>query len=106
MKLLIDESAPEQLRLLFPEHDVQTVGYRGWKSKGNGELIALARDEFDAIITTDRKMPSQQNITPRDVAVVVLAAKSNDLADLALMVPQALAALQTIRRGQIIVIDA
>ena len=106
MRLLIDESMPENSRRLFIGHDVQTAGYRGWKGKGNGELIALAKDEFDAMITADQGIPHQQNLADDDIAIIVLAAKSNGLEGLRPLIPQALAALQTIRRGQIIVIDA
>jgi hypothetical protein len=33
----------------------------GWKGKGNSELIALAKDDFDALITLDQKIPHQHN---------------------------------------------
>ena len=100
MRLLLDESMPEGMRFSFIGHDVQTAGYRGWKSKSNGELLALARDEFDALITADRGIPKQQNLTDRDVAVVVIAAISNGAKDLEPWVPQVLEALQGLERGQ------
>ena len=60
MRLLLDESVPMQLRSLLVGHDVSTVRYMGWSSKSNGELLALARDEFDAFITLDRNLEHQQ----------------------------------------------
>ena len=54
MKLFIDESLNVRLRHRFPEHDTRTVEIMGWKSVGNGELLALARHEFDAFITRDQ----------------------------------------------------
>ena len=63
MRLLLDEDIPYPLRHYFPEHDVRTVQYMGWDGKSNGELLALARDEFDALITLDQRIPHQHNIT-------------------------------------------
>jgi predicted nuclease of predicted toxin-antitoxin system len=61
MKLLLDENMPHDFRYYLPEHEVRTVDYMGWKGKGNGELIALAKDDFDALITLDQKIPHQHN---------------------------------------------
>ena len=106
MRLLLDESLPEQLRFLLDEHHVETTGYRGWKSKGNGELLALARDAFDALVTMDRSIPSQQNLTDRDVAVIVLVARSNRLEDLRPLVAQLQESLRGLERGQVVHVNA
>ena len=106
MRLLLDESLPEQLRHLLNEHHVETTGYRGWKSKGNGELLALARDTFDALVTMDRSIPNQQNLTDRDVAVIVLVATSNSLDDLRPLVPKLQETLRSLGRGQVVHVNA
>ena len=72
-----------------------------WSGKSNGELLRLARDQFDAFITADQSIPSQQNITERDVAVVVLAARSNGIDDLTPLVR-----LPLTKRGEVIHIEA
>ena len=102
MRLLLDESVPVQLRFLLIGHDVQTTRYRGWESKGNGELLALARDDFDALVTNDQGIPYQQNLTGQDVAVIVLAARSNRIEDLQPLVPQVLEALRDLGRGRVV----
>lgn len=102
MKLLIDESLDIRLRHRFPEHDTRTVEYMGWKSIGNGELLALARQEFDVFITRDQKIPDQQNITPEEIPIIVLHARSNRMSDLELLVPQILETLHSIKRGQVV----
>ena len=53
------------------------------------------------MITRDRNMENQQNITA-DVAVVILYARSNALRDLRPMAPKILETLKTIQRGQVI----
>ena len=106
MRLLLDESVPMQLRSLFVGHDVSTVRYMEWSSKSNGELLALARDEFDAFITLDRNLEHQQNITERDIPIIVLIARRSRIDYLEPLVPQVLEALQNLNRGQIFRIEA
>jgi predicted nuclease of predicted toxin-antitoxin system len=96
MKLLLDECLPIDLRHDIPGHDVFTVGFMGWKGVKNGQLLSLAAsDGFDALITTDRNIEHQQNLTALPVAVIVLHT-SNDLNDLRLIVPNLLRALTTL----------
>ena len=102
MRLLLDESLPVRLRRHFVGHEVRTVRYMGWLSAGNGDLIPLARDEFDAIITCDKRMRHEQRLTSEDVAIVTLDVTSNDMDRLLPIIPRALAALTTLERGQII----
>ena len=83
MRVLLDEMLPRKLNRLLPEGvDVVTVRERGWDSKKNGELLILAEKEFDILLTTDRGIPHQQDLSRFDLEVVVLSAKSNRLSDL------------------------
>ena len=102
MKLLLDESVNVRLRFLFPDHDARTVDYMRWKGIGNGELLALARQEFDVFITRDREIPNQQNITAEEIPIIVLYVRSNNMKDLEPLVPQVLEALPDIRRGEVV----
>ena len=106
MRLLLDESMDVRLRHMFVGHEVRTVRYMGWDSKSNGELLALARDEFDVFITVDQKIPDQQNITGSDVAIIVLAARTNAMVNLLPLIPRVLDVLQDLKRGEIVRIGA
>ena len=77
----------------------------GWKSKSNGELLALARHMFDAIITSDREMVTKQTLATHDVSVIILIARSNDIRDHEPLVPRILETLRTVRRGRIYCIE-
>ena len=101
MRLLLDESVPWELRHYLPHHEVFTVRYMGWNGKSNGELLALARDGFDVLVTTDQKLPYQQNVKETDVAVVILVARTNDFNDLRLLVPALIDHLYSVKRGKI-----
>jgi hypothetical protein len=71
----------------------------GWTTIKNGELLALAAERFDAFVTVDRNPSFQQNLGSFPIAVVVLRAKSNRLADLRPLVPHLLAAIEAAPRG-------
>ena len=72
----------------------------GWAGTKNGQLLALAAAEFDVFITVDRNLSFQQNLLTFDIAVVVLQAPSNRLADLKPLVPKILSILPTVTKGQ------
>lgn len=83
MRVLLDEMLDRRLKRWLPEGvEAVTVRERGWDSKKNGELLTLAEKEFDVLLTTDRGIPHQQNLSRFDLTVVVLTAKSNRLSDL------------------------
>lgn len=68
----------------------------GWSTVKNGELLVLASASFDVFVTVDRNLSFQQNLANLPVAVVVLRAKANRLADLMPLVPKLLAAIDSV----------
>jgi hypothetical protein len=102
VRLLLDDCVDRRLSREIVGHDVQTVTRQGWAGKRNGELLSLAAGQFDVFITVDRKLPRQHDVTQLDLAVVVLVAPSNRLADLKSLVPRLLAILGNLQAGQVI----
>lgn len=47
-----------------------------WAELDNGALLKAAEDQFDVLITTDRKLRFQQNLTARQLAILVLPTTS------------------------------
>jgi len=80
-------------------HNVMTARQMGWTSIKNGELLALASKYFDLFVTVDRKLPTQQNLAAYSLAVIVLQARTNRLADLEALVPDLLRAIESARSG-------
>jgi hypothetical protein len=72
----------------------------GWAGKRNGELLSFAAAHFDVLVTVDRKLPLQHDVAQCGIAVVVLVAVSNRLADLKPLVPQLLTILDQLVPGQ------
>jgi hypothetical protein len=100
VRILLDECVDRRLARDITGHVVATVPEMGWAGRRNGELLSLAVDHFDVFITSDRNLPSQQDLTEFDIAVVVLAGRSNRLEDLRLLLPRLLQALPSVLRRQ------
>jgi hypothetical protein len=77
VKVLFDQGTPLPLRKVLPEHAVESAYERGWSALQNGDLIAAAEQAgFEVLVTTDRNLKYQQNLTNRKVAIVVLLSAS------------------------------
>ena len=74
MLVLFDNGTPRTLaRHLIGQHAVTEARARGWEQLGNGELLDAAEAAgFDVLVTTDKNLRYQQNLTGRKLAVVVL----------------------------------
>jgi len=101
MRILLDESIDERFRDSLPARDCQTARYAGMAGLENGELLAAAESaKFDIFLTVDQGIEYQQNLTRRNIAIVILRPKSNRLTDLLSLLPSCLAHIYSIRPGQ------
>jgi predicted nuclease of predicted toxin-antitoxin system len=83
MKVLLDECLPVDLRRGFTGHEVHTAEWAGFKGMQNGELLAAAEMAgYQLLVTTDQGFPSQQKLAGRAIAIVVVRAPTNKIADL------------------------
>ena len=78
MRVLIDECLPVALKgnLAAMGHECQTVRFAGFGSKKNGELLTIAEGRWDVLLTSDRNIKYQQNMTGRNVSILILCVKS------------------------------
>lgn len=58
-----------------------TVAEQGWSGITNGELLSRAEQNFDVLVTMDQDLQYQQNVKDRDLAVIVVQARSNRPSD-------------------------
>jgi predicted nuclease of predicted toxin-antitoxin system len=72
MRILFDQGTPVPLRSEFSGHKVATVYEVGWDRLSNGELLREAESKYDLLITTDQNLRHQQNLTGRQLAILVL----------------------------------
>lgn len=99
MRVLLDECVDWRLARDIVGHDVKSAHQMGWTAIKNGALLALASAQFDVFVTTDRNLSFQQNLGAYSVAVIVLRAKTNRLADLRPLIPGLLAAIDSATPG-------
>jgi predicted nuclease of predicted toxin-antitoxin system len=73
MRILFDQATPVPLRAYLSGHTVSTAAERGWDELRNGDLLTAAENAgFEVLVTTDKNMQYQQNLSTRRVAIVVL----------------------------------
>jgi hypothetical protein len=104
MRVLLDENLPRLICKRFAGHACRTVGECGWSGKKNGELLKLAAEEFDVLVTLDKSFPHQQNLALQRLALLIIRARSNRIQDLLPAIPACLAALASIQPGQIVTV--
>ena len=104
MRVFLDECIDWRLSRDLIGHEVKSARQMGWTAIKNGELLALVAEAFDVFVTVDRNLAFQQNVASVRVAVVVLRAKSNRLADLRTLVPELLSSLGRAVPGQVLLI--
>ena len=105
MKLLLDECTPQRLKADITGHEILTVNDVGLRGVKNGALRAAAGN-FEALITVDRRMALQQNLSGLDLALIVLVAQPCRYPQLKPLVPKVLDVLKTIKPGEVIEIGS
>ena len=74
MLILFDHVTPKGIARFLLGHTVIKAKDRGWDTLTNGDLLAEAeRAGFDVLLTADKNMRYQQNLTGRKIALVVLS---------------------------------
>ena len=80
MLVLLDEQLPRHLAREIGGHNVSTVQQRGWAGLKNGELLRVAADAgFEVLVTADRNLQFQQNLSQFRLGIILLIAPSNAL---------------------------
>jgi hypothetical protein len=73
MRVLFDQSTPVPIRPLLAGHSVRTAAQERWDTLKNGDLLSAAQAAgFDVLLTTDKNIRYQQNLTGRTIAIVVI----------------------------------
>ena len=101
MRVLLDEQMPRDLVPELKGHEVRTVGQMGWKGLDNGELLARASGRFDVLLSMDKNLPAQHEISRLSIGLVLIRAASNRIEALRPLVPEIQAALATAQPGKV-----
>jgi predicted nuclease of predicted toxin-antitoxin system len=73
MRILFDHNTPRGIARHLEGHNVTAAKERGWERLTNGALLAVAEEAgFDVLLTADKNMSYQQNLSGRKITLVVL----------------------------------
>jgi len=73
MRVLFDNGAPKPIARCLVGHQVSFARQIGWHELENGELIRRAEEAgYEVLLTTDKNIRYQQNLSNRKIALVVL----------------------------------
>ena len=73
MRILFDQGVPRGLVAALYGHEVTEARALKWERISNGELLKLAENAgFELMMTTDKNMRYQQNLSSRNISIVVL----------------------------------
>ncbi len=104
MKILFDVNMPHPLRRELPGHQVVTAQFQGWADLENGDLVAAAEKVgFNVLLTADKNLRYQQNLSGRKVAILVLP--TNKLKILQHIVPVIRAKVDAMKPGEFFEIE-
>jgi hypothetical protein len=87
-------------------HVVTTVPREGWAGITNGELLRRASPQFDALITGDQSLEFQQDLSDRDLGIIIVAARDNRVETITALAPRILEALAALEPGQVVRVAA
>jgi hypothetical protein len=98
VRVLLDEQLPRQRARHVVGYDVRTIQQQSWAGLKNSVLLRVAAAaDFAVFITGDRNLEYEQNLTNWHSGVVVLAAASNAFEELLPLIPERLAAIESVR---------
>jgi hypothetical protein len=99
VKILFDQGTPGPLRRALVGHVVQTAYERGWSTFLNGDLLSAAENAtFGLLITTDKSLGDQQNLSARSIAIIVLP--TTQWSEIQQHLGEILAAVDSIKAGE------
>lgn len=73
MRILFDHGTPIRIAGALVGHAITEAIDRGWDRISNGELLKLAKEAgFKLLLTTDKNLLYQQNLSNRNISIAVL----------------------------------
>ena len=84
------ENLPQKLKYRLQDVcEIFTVNDKGWNALENGDLInAMQDDGFDFLLTSDKNLQYQQNLTKYSISFIVLNVPNNNYETILPLVPK------------------
>lgn len=77
MRTLLDENVPAELSPKFKTLQAVHIEEIGRKGAKNGELLSIARQDFEILITFDKGLPHQHDHRGQKLRILVLRLPDN-----------------------------
>ena len=107
MRILLDECLPVDFRHSFPGHEAHTAEWAGFKGKKNGELLQAAESGgYQVLLTVDQGIPHQQTTIRRNLSIILIRSRTNQMEDLLPLAAAIIKALEFIQPGQSVLIPS
>ena len=101
MRVLLDNCIPRRLAALLDGIDVMPAVDIGWAALTDRDLLDAMAGRYDVLVTVDRGIHRQQRLHDRPIAIILLRARTNRLADLAPLIPALRSALGQMILGKV-----
>src|SRR5437763_15501171 len=95
---------PRKLRRELPEFSIRTAQEQGWSSFKNGQLLALAAEEFDVLVTIDQRMRYQQHLPKLSIGIVVIDTRDTRFETIRTYVEELREAVARVGAGEVILV--
>ncbi len=106
MQVLFDNNVDWRFAKLLVGHEVKATFTLSWAEYKNGSLLSASEEYgFPVMITADKQMRHQQNMSGSTISVLVLNSILTDYPGIAPLADQVLETLETLPQGKIIVIE-
>ena len=106
MKILLDECVTKKLKRHLTEFEVKTVVEMNWSGLKNGKLLSSAvQEKFDILLTIDKNLEYQQNMSNYEIAVVVLSVEKSKVDFLVELLPKFKEQVIDYEKGKIYLIE-
>lgn len=106
MRVIFDENMPLGLDSDFVGHECKHVISLGWAGVQNGALLTLAENAgFQVLLTFDKGLPVQQNLTGRRISICILKPNGQGLGAMRALIPKIILELSTLEEGVVRIIS-
>jgi len=104
MLIRFDQGTPVGIRDSLEGHIVKTAYRQGSSTLRNGDLLREAEEaEFDVLLTIDKNLTNQQNLSKRKIAIVALGRNRWSLIQPVL--PRIVSSVNATRPGSYVLIE-
>ncbi|MEP7366873.1 MAG: hypothetical protein ABI972_26750 [Acidobacteriota bacterium] len=98
MRILFDNGVPNPIARNLVGHEVAFARQIGWNELKNGELLQEAEDAgYELLLTSDKNIRYQQNLSGRKIAIIVLG--NQQWPDVKLHLDRIVAAVNAVQPG-------